>query len=160
MLQETWSQHSQHKGDDCPPISEDDIWSQVVGGPYKGCIYRMGTYYSSGSMSPAFVTGSFAVEDHEVWDRVHALSFELQNCAQWFQKAEACHKKEMKKLRKENKHAAFMHHMPAGNSSNVPFPHLQIEESSGNSSLSGFDLDDLATHDADPNANPMDPDYH
>ena len=62
---------------------------------------------------------------------------------------------------------AFMHQMQAGSSSNVRLLHVLAEESSASSS-SDFDPNDLvphnadpdAAHDGNPNADPMDPDYH
>ena len=65
------------KGDDCLPVSEDDIWSPMVGDPYKGRIYGMGTYYSGYSTSSTSMTRSIVAKDHEVRDRVQALSYKL-----------------------------------------------------------------------------------
>ena len=53
-------------------------------------------------------------------------------------------------------------HVPdaAGSSFDVPFPDVLVEESSDNSSSFDSDPDNLATHDADPYADLMDPNYH
>ena len=99
QVEEARSQHLLQEGNDYPPISEGDTQSQVVGNLYKGCIYEMGTYYSSGSMSLVSVTRSFVAEDHEVRDHVDALNPELQTCAQWLEEVEAHHKKELKKMK-------------------------------------------------------------
>ena len=59
--------------------AHSSIWTQIVGGCYKGQIYGMETAYSS-SYSPTFMFGarSTGVDMEDIWDRVHALNESMQ----------------------------------------------------------------------------------
>lgn len=81
--QEATTQREQRiaAGEDCPPIDEDQLWQEVVGGPYKNRIYGMGSFYA-GSLSSASITGASTgtgstADDDEVREQVHLLNAEL-----------------------------------------------------------------------------------
>ena len=117
----------------------------------------MGAYYSSDNLSSASVTELFTAKDHEAEDRVHALTSEFQNYTQRFQEAETCHKKEIKKLKEGEQDDVEEH---------ASIHVLDVGRQFTQSSSSDSDQNNLAVHDpdvaygVDPDADPMDPDYH
>ena len=85
-LEEARSQQTQQASKngivtECPPINKDMVWSQAVGGLYKGRIYGMQSFYSD-ALSPVSVTGNAPARSEQVEEairtHVHSFNEELQ----------------------------------------------------------------------------------
>ena len=136
-----------------PTISEEELWSQIVGGPYKAHIYEMEAYYFGGGMSSASMTGSLAL-DEEVQDCVCSICQTSGLCTMFprvgvvLPKGVECHEGKLQKNAKKNKKifkkmCTFFQKMEASQSSGASLSPVLEDSSDSFNSVSDFNDDDV-----------------